>query len=61
MDTSGQYKSFFSSGFMYQVWLVPVNYTSGSITDGNSEGRQWQKMKEETGDETKDKFERRRG
>ena len=36
------------SGFMHQVRPVPLNHTS----DGNPEGRRWQEMKAETGDET---------
>lgn len=47
--------------FLYQARLVPLNHTSDSGTDGNSEGRQWHRMKAETGDGTKEKFERRRG
>lgn len=39
--------------FSYQVWLVPLNYTSDSNTDGNSEGSKWQEMKAETGGERK--------
>lgn len=42
--------------FLYQVRLLPLNYTSDSNTDGNWEGRPWQKMK---ADETKQR--RRRG